>query len=1364
MNEILLNYLAQAVLGGAAGYITNDYAINMLFKEYTPLKIGGVIKKTRNEFIDNLSSMVENDIINKEKLHEILLDDNFKEKFETLTRDFFEKSIYETAGNHKFSDITGFEDSMLKTDEFVSVIINGHVSKVIDYIVDSLNAEDLVNQSQLEKISGSLYDSIINVLKETDIFQMFLLSLYNSNKYTAVNELLCGIENSSSLVISNIFEKFRDIINDDETHVDEIFDSLNLKEALKEAKEVFDSKEISMAVNINSHMKSKISKQFVDYINSEKGQENINNLCGSLFAYGKSSDKSIFDLLDSSFEESLKEYIKESLPHITKSIVLWIEKNGRLIDKLLEDSIDEVIKESDGIKGKLLSTIKNTYFSNLSQKYSIVQKIISFVEKIAEPEKLSSSISEKAIEILSNMTLREIVEEAERNNVTAQRTSNLVTAYLNTNFEEIFSQAVDNASRLQIGNIVPDYNFEDLSLRRIITSKTAVSMAEKKAAKEINKKMNLNLSQLTSEQTLKEAAQGSGNFITDMADKNNESIEKWIQQKITEAAGQKSLLKNKSVYDHASEEIYKVYKASLYKVENMDISEDLDKINSIGQLPENSSKALREYVINNTDTILKGSIKGIVSSNLNQLSDDDLVDFANEFIGRELKPIMFFGGVLGVLAGLTLAAFQNNPANPSVISAATMATYAFVGLITNVLAINMLFLPYKEIKFLKRVPFLRSFSQGFILRNQKSFAKSTASFIDKSLLSQKSINNLFNEYETTIKESFIKSAGDGNYETAGRILSDNRESIAKGLLSYGKNKISENSKNIAAVTYDKASNIKLSVLLTDKVADKLSQETVHKISSDEFKDRIYKAMNSENATTSAIPLSFVRKKLPAVTEKYYTEFENFTSDVDSIKKYALKHQVKYKQFTGRKIKDILGSDNTDKLTKATSDKISNIVLSKSSREKISQGTVRLFNKFFDRDKNFEDLFDGRLKNYIDGKMPGIMKKISITVKNSVKESKSKISTMVQTEIKNSLGFLERGMYTFMGGDMVVDELMKKVIEEKIPKFMDDKEDELNNIIKNLIDEKFYKSKVQVLHNSLDKIQINEIIDKYLESGNSAKIELNIHQIVKETIDRETDKDLNEILEIFYLNDIESIFEVYKEEIKVFFSKLNSSLSVDRHEIIEKVYDFTNELLNGISKFSLKEFLSGVSEEEANGMLSSFLEEINKNEKLQKLTADAFKEIRVHLNNLTIGDISDRDEYIKTAGRYLNELIKKDESDELIRNIILFAMDKAAVENFSFIDEETKKYILNIFVDSCILSLKNNLDHILKTVQFDQIAMEEIENMEPSKIHEMFNSFGDKYFRRLMIYGLGGFVFGINMYVGFGLAALKTGSELLRKKD
>lgn len=55
--------LIQGVLGAFSGYITNTYAVNMLFKEYTPLKLGGVVKKNKEKFIDEISSLVEKDII-----------------------------------------------------------------------------------------------------------------------------------------------------------------------------------------------------------------------------------------------------------------------------------------------------------------------------------------------------------------------------------------------------------------------------------------------------------------------------------------------------------------------------------------------------------------------------------------------------------------------------------------------------------------------------------------------------------------------------------------------------------------------------------------------------------------------------------------------------------------------------------------------------------------------------------------------------------------------------------------------------------------------------------------------------------------------------------------------------------------------------------------------------------------------------------------------------------------------------------------------------------------------------------------------------------------------------------------------------
>ena len=67
IQDILFIFM-QGFSGAVAGYITNKYAVNMIFKEYTPLKIGGAVKKNKEKFIEEVSELVEKDIINSQTL------------------------------------------------------------------------------------------------------------------------------------------------------------------------------------------------------------------------------------------------------------------------------------------------------------------------------------------------------------------------------------------------------------------------------------------------------------------------------------------------------------------------------------------------------------------------------------------------------------------------------------------------------------------------------------------------------------------------------------------------------------------------------------------------------------------------------------------------------------------------------------------------------------------------------------------------------------------------------------------------------------------------------------------------------------------------------------------------------------------------------------------------------------------------------------------------------------------------------------------------------------------------------------------------------------------------------------------------
>ncbi|WP_313346558.1 DUF445 family protein [Sedimentibacter sp.] len=1337
MNDIVLNYIIQAILGGASGYITNDYAINMLFKEYTPLKIGGVIKKTRGEFIENLSSMVENDIINKDKLQEILSDENFKIKFENLTADFYNNCIDETAGDDTWDKIITDD-----TDKFIRNLIIEYSPKVFELLIKDFDIKEFLNDNQLNSISSFFHDAILEIFENNrDITKNVLLSIYNNNLNLTLDNIID--KKSPQQIVSNMVNALKDnIIKCDNFELQKALNITGVEKAVEESVNILLNKQVHEVINISSEIIVKVDDKVLSYINSDKGYRFIFNLCTSLFTHGKSINKTISELLDNNFEENLKHYLIETIPGITEKIVNWIKENNHTIDKLLEDSIDEVINESDGLKAKLLSTIKNTYLSNLSKKYSIVDKIVAYVESNTEPEKLSIFLSAKILDMMNNLTIREFIEEAEINGLTPHKCTELIIAYLNNNFTKILKQSVEFIKDIKINNLFPASSPNDESVdkaiikfKEICSSQNVQDFFTEKLSLYTDNILSAKLENLLSEEKINNLSLNFNNFIVQELN-NKYIIKKWICAQIDNITENLDISLNNETISFLNEELYKEYEAYSKDLRNTKLSPAIDKLKSIDNIANNSSDYLRSYAIKNTDTILKGSIKLIVTDNLNKLNDDELVDLANDFIGRELKPIMFFGGALGVIAGLILAAFQNKALNPQEISFANMILYAFVGFITNVIAINMIFKPYKENKLISKIPFFRNFSLGYIVKNQKIFAEKTSYFIDNNLLSKKSISNLFEKHEEKIKSSFIKTAADNDYKILKDLLSNSKINIVNKVFLFSKNKIKNDLNRLCSFLYIKISKIKIF-----SVIDNVFKNYCHSfINSENISKGIYSFLNSKRNIRGNFINNFVSKFI-----------DNFSEY--NLKDNLYKFEEEYKQLNSKKINEILDRNQLKNIEEFTAKKINSILLSQNIRNKMFQNASLLLNKSIDKDNTIGEIFDGKLKNYIDSHLPDLTESIINMLNKSIQSNKPKVTLMVQSEIKNQLGFIEKGMYTLMGGDEIIDELLSKIITVKVPAYLELKKNELNNIISITTDEKLYKAKAEILFSIVNKLKIKELIDNYV-SEKSEKIENIIKTKTSSLVNNSDNIEIGNILNVFYLNNIQTAYNVYGAELDTFTTLISENIKENKNDIINSLTEF--------NKISHNDIFKEIKYEDVESSVNNLINQLNKNSNIEKIIDEFINFFVSNNEDATIEQILNEDEFIASLRNYISRLIESSENEKVLKDIFIKTIDTAVSHNLNFISNDSKDYLFNIFIDSTINSLKRNLDKILKSVEFDKIAKEEIEKMKPQKIHKMFNSFGEKYFRRLMIYGFGGFIFGINVYIGMSLTALKVSSQLMNK--
>ena len=139
---------------------------------------------------------------------------------------------------------------------------------------------------------------------------------------------------------------------------------------------------------------------------------------------------------------------------------------------------------------------------------------------------------------------------------------------------------------------------------------------------------------------------------------------------------------------------------------------------------------------------------------------------------------------------------------------------------------------------------------------------------------------------------------------------------------------------------------------------------------------------------------------------------------DTIKNKILQYNYNYKQHTKRKTEEIFSINDVSRFSK----EVNKAVLSEGFKNNVTLAAVSLFNKLFDRNKTFGELFDGRLKIYIDKNLPRILKNITQKIKDNLAESKTIVSTALRAEFKNQLGFFESGLYAIMDGDTIIDHI------------------------------------------------------------------------------------------------------------------------------------------------------------------------------------------------------------------------------------------------------------------------------------------------------------------------------------------------------
>lgn len=164
MSKLLGPFLLMVSVGILIGWFTNYLAIKLLFRPYKEMnfiffKIQGLIPKRKNEIIENIAEVVEQELISMTDIVEKFKNSNIDE--ESLDK-ILDKIIGEKLKN-----------SILEKNPLLKMFVNGSlIEKVKDYVKKSIldNKEEIIEE--IVKIAESKIDFKEIMLEKMENFSL----------------------------------------------------------------------------------------------------------------------------------------------------------------------------------------------------------------------------------------------------------------------------------------------------------------------------------------------------------------------------------------------------------------------------------------------------------------------------------------------------------------------------------------------------------------------------------------------------------------------------------------------------------------------------------------------------------------------------------------------------------------------------------------------------------------------------------------------------------------------------------------------------------------------------------------------------------------------------------------------------------------------------------------------------------------------------------------------------------------------------------------------------------------------------------------------------------------------------------------
>lgn len=1013
--------LLQGFAGGITGYVTNNYALNMLFREYTPLKLGGVIKKTKTEFIAAISELVERDLLSPAHLKNEFLKEEALEEwnilFASLWDEFFQAEFQQTP----LEEIPGIQKSM---EQWIDALVNKSLEPIQqgNLALPNLTVSDLLSEESFSFLARRIIMQSSAEIQQGSMIDSFLVDLLQPLEGKLLSEFLNDqeindLENAVQQVIDQNLNLWKQ-------HPEEISQALNRFVASKELEETITRWETTwgrqplheLLTNTQIDEFKKAFQRSLLQLAKQDVLASFANDLSALLAKTALLDRPVLSLFDEKSQLSIQSWIKAIYQDGFDHLSDFLEERENVLKFRVKQAAQAELSAQSGMLGGMIqaplfqAVDQLDLISALSGYRQKGEEGLLEILKTKSLNELGISINEKQLLALSHSFIDHAIEHWE--SAFEALISRSPLHIMGENWVQRLQQGSENISAENLVSLLFSWLDNRERLNSPLHSLGKIQWSRTSSENLLACLKGLNL-------------QPVQNALLDQVGKMYDSF----QNRSLPQDWMVSMLSREDVINGITSQINGITQAEM----NQPIHGLLSKFNQT-----DSRNAFGENLISliekHGEEFLDGQVAGLVKTNLDQRDEEEIVDLAHDFIGRELQPITKFGFLLGLVAGVLLALFplpKTLMVGP--VDLFPIGVFAAVGVLTNWIALQMIFRPYKEIRWLKRIPFFRHFAQGYLLKNQRVFAENLAKFVDESLLNRNMIQQLFSDQKKNLKQRWIKWIPDKLPIWSKVAVKKKQKDLAKGLSDQVQRAFRDHSddwsQTISASLGSALVSIddpRLQSWLEDK-GSALIRQNIQKWLDENQSNTLDKWFNHENLASLLVPI------------------------------------LKQQDWT-----------------------ISEETASRLAENAISQ--FLLHNTLPKEGNAIESALGGALGSIIRTNQEMLIHRLLKAAEKEIQTRESQLADVINSRIQASLNFLQRSGFVLMGGPALIERILHRIINEELPDFLESESQALsefcNPVINTLLSYKPEES-WRFEHQAKSKIQqsLKDSLKSLCQHGN-----------------------------------------------------------------------------------------------------------------------------------------------------------------------------------------------------------------------------------------------------------------------------------------